>query len=107
MRRDLSPETHGALYHIDATRGILPVAEIAATIGVSRRTLERKFAAEAGTSPKHLARIVRWRHTLQSIDNYSDLATCALAHGYFDHSHFTHETRLFAGEVPSRISEKL
>lgn len=107
MQRDLSPETYGALYQIDATRGILPVTEIAATVGVSRRTLERKFAAEVGSAPKHLARIVRWRHAIQSTGKYPDLATCALTHGYFDQAHFIRETRLFAGEVPSRLSEKL
>lgn len=103
LNRDLSPETGGALYHLQATRGISRIEHIAAELGVSRRTLERKFIAEVGTPPKHLARILRWNHAINHMAKYPDLATAALAHGYFDQAHFIRETRAFGGVTPTHL----
>ncbi len=103
LGRELSPESRGALYHMSQANGTRRIEEIATELGVSRRTVERKFAAEIGTPPKHLARILRWRHTMKNLANYADLSTAALAHGYFDQAHFIRETQSLGGISPSKF----
>lgn len=67
LSRDLSPEAMGALYHLQTNRGERRISQIAKDLAVSPRTLERRFAAQIGASPKHLARIVRWREAMQNL----------------------------------------
>lgn len=105
MHRDISPETRGALYWLGAAHGNLSIGHIASELAVSRRTLERKFTAEVGASPKHLARIVRWNHALRNLGRHADLGRAALAHGYFDQAHFIRETREFSGTTPSLLGQ--
>lgn len=100
---ELSPESRGALYRMQSQHGMPRIENIARELGVSRRTLERKFAAEVGTPPKHLARILRWRQTMKNLAHYADLATAALVHGYFDQAHFIRETQDLAGTSPSKL----
>lgn len=104
MARDISFETRGALHHLEKTGGALRIEAIADKLGISRRTLERKFAAEVGTTPKHLARILRWNRIMTNLGDYADLATAALAHGYFDQAHFIHDTQRFGGESPAHLA---
>jgi AraC-like DNA-binding protein len=100
---ELSPESQGALYYLKRAHGTARIEDIAAELGVSRRTLERKFAAEIGTPPKHLARILRWRQAMKNLADYADLSTAALAHGYFDQAHFIRETQSLSGSTPSKL----
>lgn len=104
LHRDLSPETSGALYHLEKTQGGQRIETIAKDLGTTRRTLERRFFAEVGVSPKHLARIFRWNHVMKNLDRYTDLGTAAAAHGYFDQAHFIRETREFGGITPARFA---
>ena len=103
INRDLSPESRLALNFLHAENGLCRVARIAKDLRVSKRTLERKFAAEIGTSPKHLARLFRWKSTLRNLGQYSDLGTAALANGYFDQAHFVRETKDLSGTSPKKL----
>lgn len=105
LQRDLSYETRGALRLLRVQTGNPRIRDIARELGVSQRTLERRFAAEVGTPPKHLARIVRWRQTMQQLGRYADFATAALAHGYFDQAHFIRETQALGGASPAKLKD--
>ena len=101
--RNLSPESRGALYFLQTQKGLLRIESIAKNLGVSRRTLERKFMTEIGTSPKHLARIFRWENALRNLGNSSDLGTTALECGYFDQAHFVRESQNLSGTSPKKL----
>jgi len=105
--RELSPEAMGILYHLQAHQGQSRIGDIAKHLSVSRRTLERRFAAEIGTAPKHLARIMRWRNAMKNLPKYTDLGRAALAHGFFDQAHFIRETHVLGGATPSELRHQI
>ena len=49
---------------LDRTHGNFPIGKLARALGTTPRTLERRFQAHVGTSPKRYARVVRLRHAL-------------------------------------------
>ncbi len=79
------------------------VADIADEIGISRRRFIQVFSEEIGLTPKLFCRIQRFQRVLHAIHpiNEVDWADVALAHGYFDQAHFSHEFRAFSGITPS------
>ncbi|MBX3721000.1 MAG: helix-turn-helix domain-containing protein [Turneriella sp.] len=103
LNRDLSYETRHTLRILQSDGGNPRIGDVARELGISRRTLERRFAAEVGTPPKHLARIVRWRQTMKQLGRFSDFGTAALAHGYFDQAHFIRETQALGGSSPAKL----
>lgn len=74
---------------------------VAQAIGVSARQLERMFRREVGLTPKHFARLARFRRMLGVLDRadpqWADLAARA---GYSDQPHLVREFREFAGLAP-------
>ena len=98
-----SPCTH-AVALIVASRGSLRVDEIARRLALSRRQLERAFAAGLGIGPKLYARIVRLQAALLEIGDEQRAAgvEAALAAGYFDQSHLLRDFRGLAGRAATR-----
>jgi AraC-like DNA-binding protein len=84
------------------------VAGVADALGWSTRTLSRRFGRSVGLSPKAYARIQRFRRAVEHLDGPADLTGLALAHGYADHAHFTHDFRALAGMTPSdwRVADR-
>jgi AraC-like DNA-binding protein len=82
---------------------VRPIAEIAAEVGVTHAHLDREFVRVVGLSPRALARILRLRRLLDSIDVHADLTWTALAAewGWFDQSHFIRDFRRHTGVTPS------
>lgn len=88
---------------IERSHGRLSIDTVAATVGTSRRHLERQFLQTVGLGPKRLARIVRFQRALRLIRREpprSGAATAASC-GYADQSHFIREFRRLAGSAPS------
>ena len=84
------------------TAGAQEITELIRDQGLSRRTLERHFRREVGLTPGqigHFHQLKRARLLLAR----SDLAISdvALACGFFDQAHFTHQFRAFTGETPA------
>ena len=81
----------------------MPVSQIAATIGVSERTVRRGVTTAVGLSPKVLARILRFQNTMAHLRSPkpSDLCSIALACGYADQAHMTREFQQLAGLAPT------
>ena len=84
---------------IQATRGAVAVADLAAGLGWSRRRLERCFAREVGLSPKALCRVVRFQRILNGLEEPGrpSLAALALDGGYADQAHLARDFRDLAG----------
>ncbi|GAB2545579.1 helix-turn-helix domain-containing protein [Brachybacterium huguangmaarense] len=89
--------------------GTATVASLAATTGVSRRTIATRFRRELGVGPKEAARIIRydnsvslWRDMLTSgQEGPRNVAHLAAVCGYSDHAHLTREWKALGGQVPS------
>ena len=90
---------------IDAKRGQLNVAQLAAHLGVSNRQLSRRFQHVVGLSPKEYARVSRFLHAMSLMNDSSPhtLTETALACGYYDQAHFNHEFREMAGMAPGEF----
>jgi transcriptional regulator GlxA family with amidase domain len=87
---------------IEATRGRVGVAELAAELGWSRRHLAGRFRTEFGLSPKTVARTLRFGTAVALLRRtpHLDLASVAASCGYYDQSHLTREFGALAGCSP-------
>ncbi len=85
-------------------RGDCRVAALGREFGLSERTLERRFAADVGMTPKQFARLARFLSACELIRRSgagSTIASIAAAAGYFDHAHCAAEFRELAGMSPA------
>jgi AraC-like DNA-binding protein len=80
------------------------IAHLASQLGVTSRTLERRFIGAIGLTPKRYARIVRLQRGLRLIEQRSlSLADIAYSCGYADQAHMTREFADLAGRTPTEI----
>jgi transcriptional regulator GlxA family with amidase domain len=81
----------------------VPVAKVAADLGVLPRTLRRRFTAQIGIAPKRFARVQRLQRVVRAIDGRSDVdwAAIAAAHGYSDQPHLADEFRDLVDVTPA------
>jgi len=79
------------------------MAALAQGLGVSSDTLERRFAAAVGVSPKRFARAVRLRSAVLSYAADMSLTDVAMGAGYYDQSHFVREMQRATGLAPTRL----
>ena len=95
-----------AVWHgLERSRGAASIARLAEDAGVSRRHLAKVFRAEIGTTPKTMARILRFEHARQMAvtvprQGWADIAYAA---GYADQAHLTREFRELSGLSPSEL----
>jgi len=94
LRDDAATEL--LLRRIRLTRGAQPILKWAREQRLDARTLERRFVARVGMTPKQFARIERFKQS------YYCLTTRGAAYldGYYDESHFDREFRQFMGASP-------
>jgi AraC-like DNA-binding protein len=82
--------------------GAISVRQVASATGVGERRLERAFARCVGLSPKQLARVLRFLHTVRHMGRTRWAgAPLALDAGYADQSHFIREFKALAGVTPT------
>jgi AraC-like DNA-binding protein len=81
-------------------RGELPVAAVAARVGVGERQLERLFVERVGYGPKVFARVMRVQHAVGSLGSVASWARLAVECGYADQAHLIREFRALAGVTP-------
>jgi AraC-like DNA-binding protein len=84
-----------------ASGGRVPVHDLAASIGWSRRHLSHQFGAEFGMSPKSAARVLRFERTCDLLGSGMPIADAAAAGGYFDQAHLTNDWKRLAGVTPT------
>jgi AraC-like DNA-binding protein len=91
-----------ALRRLEASGGRTPIAPLAAAVGWSQKHLIERFRRCFGTTPKRLARIVRFSGFAERLGQASrvDWAGMALASGYYDQAHLIRDCRAFTGCTP-------
>ncbi|MDP1891084.1 MAG: helix-turn-helix transcriptional regulator [Gemmatimonadaceae bacterium] len=103
------PLVRRAVQTIAGVGGNIRVATLASSLGISVRTLQRRFATACGLTIKEYARIRRLRTALGARlqgtgESWSALAT---ALGYADQSHLTREFVALSGVSPRQAERRL
>ncbi len=90
---------------IISINGQLHVNQLAETLQVKRRQLERRFADVVGLSPKQLAKIIRLQSALQLLlrKDYDSLTELSYEGAYYDQSHFIKDFKTFTGTTPGKF----
>jgi AraC-like DNA-binding protein len=90
---------------IEAEKGRVKIAELAAAFGINPRKLERLFMSEIGMSAKLFARILRFSHAKGLIERDPDISLAGLTYetGYADQAHFSHNFREMFGYTPAQF----
>ena len=91
---------------VTASAGMLPVADLARTVGWSRQHLARRFAGEYGLTPKLAARVVRFeraRRLLEAAEPHRSIAEIAATCGYYDQAHLHRDVTALAGCPPGQL----
>jgi AraC-like DNA-binding protein len=97
------PEIVGAWHDLEHRRGDMPISQIQAATGWSRRRLATRFREQVGLTPKAAARVLRFDRATELLVRSAprSLASIAMASGYYDQAHFNREFRRLAGCTPS------
>jgi len=96
-----------ACRELDRSHGITPIRKVARDLGTTPRTLERRFHAHVGTTPKKYARVVRLRHALLQRQRLSSWADVAYSTGYYDQSHMINEFKELYGLAPDSVYPRM
>jgi AraC-like DNA-binding protein len=91
------------MYAIERSHGLIALPELRNQLGSSERTLQRRFEAWVGLTPKQAVRIARFRHSLTMIlaRPRHTLARIAAVCGYSDQAHLTNEFQTLARTTPA------
>lgn len=99
------PIIDALLERVRVSRGAVSILPWAREHRVDSRTLERRFVAHIGMTPKQYARIERFKFSYRQFGRLGVPrgAGCrAYLDSYYDESHFTREFRHFLGTSPAR-----
>ena len=96
-----------ACRELDRSHGSWPVGKLARALGTTARTLERRFHAHVGATPKKYARVVRLRHALLQRQRLSSWADVAYTTGYYDQSHMIKEFQELYGLPPESLYPRM
>lgn len=96
-----------AVARIIRSDGQARIDTIARAANLGARSLQTRFRAEVGLSPKEFARLLRLQATLRALDGDSTLADVATDTGYSDQAHATREVKRVTGLTLSRLREGL
>lgn len=103
--RTSAPRPGGAVaYAVGALDRGAAVSAVADRVGASASTLQRRFRAAVGLSPKQFGRVRRLQRVLLTVTvaDGVDWAQVAARHGYFDQAHLIHDFRALTGVTPGR-----
>jgi len=96
------PSIARLLERIRVTQGAQSILAWASDHAVDPRTLERRFVARMGMTPKQYARIVRFKRSYQCLGAHGPGERRAYLEPYYDESHFNREFRHFLGTSPMK-----
>jgi AraC-like DNA-binding protein len=84
------------------------IIEIASELGISERTLGRRFERNVGVVPKTFSSILRFQTALNHLQarNFDSLSGLAFDLGYADQSHFNRSFKLYTGTTPLEYLSK-
>lgn len=102
------PTASRAAERLIESRGELPIAELAREMGISQRTLLRRFRAATGLAPKQFARVRRLLTTVQGLLGEHTLwARLAAEGGYTDQSHLHRDLVELTGITPGEFAARV
>jgi len=97
-----------AVDSLDARHGDLRITDLAKGLGTSLRTLQARFLAAVGMTPKEYARVRRLQALLRTLDaERTAIADAAIRHGFSDQAHATHDLMRWTGTTPARLVRAL
>ena len=101
-RLALHPSVQYALGEFRCAPHIRSVIDVAREAGLTRRRFSQLFREQIGITPKLYCRLHRFQEVVQQIASgvSVDWADVALAGGYCDQAHLSHEFREFSGLSP-------
>jgi AraC-like DNA-binding protein len=93
---------------IERSRGLISLSALRDELGSGERTLQRKFEAWVGLTPKQALRIARFRHALYLLfaKPPHTLARIAAMCGYTDQAHLTNEFQALARTTPRAYAQE-
>lgn len=95
------PAAVWAAREIERQQGAVSVSELRERTGLTKTRFLSAFRDQVGVTPKHFARIHRFRRFLQGLHTAEGtLAELALDAGYYDQPHMNAEFRELSGMSP-------
>ena len=96
-----------ALIIISENLGQVSITDVCDSIGVNKRTFERRFAAETGLLPKQFAKIIQFQSSLRQLaeKDYDKLTDIVYENGFSDQSHFIKVFTAYTGKTPNAFSK--
>lgn len=92
---------------LGASNGNYPIWKLARHLGLTERTLERRFLSHVGATPKKYARVVRLRSAVLQRKKLSTWADAAQAVGYYDQSHMIRDFQDLYGISPESLHPQI
>ena len=100
--RPPSTEVMWAWERLVRDHGRLPIGDLTAELGWSRRRIASEFREEVGLPPKRAARLLRFERAKALLHRPDrSLADVALESGFYDQSHLCNEFRRISGSTPA------
>ncbi|HEY0939780.1 MAG TPA: helix-turn-helix transcriptional regulator [Steroidobacter sp.] len=90
-----------------ASGGNYRVADLARSVSLSKRTLERRFVEQIGATPKKVSRVIRLRRAILEKARLPNWAEVAHAVGYYDQSHMIHDFLELYGMTPETLYPRI
>jgi len=94
-----------AIEAMTVAHGMVDLDEIARQANLSVRQFRRRCLEASGLTPKHLCRILRFRHALELAgrDGRPGWPDIAIETGYFDQAHLIRDFHEFTGTTPMSV----
>ncbi len=94
-----------AIEALVGARGVADLDRIAGQSNLSPRQFRRRCLEVSGLTPKHLCRVLRFRHavSMAQAPRKRDWAAIAAYAGYFDQAHMIRDFREFTGRTPMSV----
>ncbi|MGB3849914.1 MAG: helix-turn-helix domain-containing protein [Tunicatimonas sp.] len=100
--RKVDRSVQQAIQIVLESKGVITIRQLREELLITERTLERRFTAAVGISPKQFARIVQFQSSLTHIseESHARLVDAAYIYGFADQSHFIRAFKRFTGRTP-------
>jgi AraC-like DNA-binding protein len=92
-----------ACEQLAASKGNCRIADLASSLGLTKRTLERRFVNQIGATPKKVSRVIRLRNAIIERTRLPSWAEVAHTTGYYDQSHMIHDFLEIYGMTPEAV----
>ena len=102
---DDNPQIKYCLQQVQQSKGLISLAALTKSIGMSQRHLARQFQQFVGLSPREYLRVSRFIYSLEHLSNHAadSLTQVAYRSGYYDQAHFIRDYKQYTGFTPGEV----